>query len=590
MTSRVGQLEVSHSARGLPTYRLEIWHDRLKKHRVIKGPELHVVERKAELQIAEWEERWTQAASRERDRRGREGQKKEQEANKKLAADRTAEAQRELDRLRTVLHETLAVNDVVDWEQLKDRAAFPEPKPSKPRPPSRPQPRSKPLEPAPNDGDYQPRFGLLDKLMASRREVIIAECSARFARDHQRWEQEAKAIDAANSEAEAKYQDDLLKVERAHQLELDAWEQRRAAFLEKQRLNNEAIEKRRAAYMAGSPEAVAEYCDMVLSASSYPDYFPQEYTLDYNSENKILVVDYALPAPSNLPTLREVRFIASRREFVEQQLPEGQAAKLYDDLLYQIVLRTVHELLEADEITALGTVVFNGFVTSIDRRTGNQITACVLSLQARREEFLAINLANVDPKACFKSLKGVGSSQLHSLAAVPPIMKIRRDDGRFVAAHEVASTLDESFNLAAMDWQDFEHLIRQLFEQEFSTAGGEVKITQASRDGGVDAVAFDPDPIRGGKIIIQAKRYAYTVGVGAVRDLYGTVMNEGANKGILVTTSDYGPDAYAFANGKPLLLLNGANLLHMLEKHGHRARIDLQEARRIAMSQPARDW
>ena len=61
-------------------------------------------------------------------------------------------------------------------------------------------------------------------------------------------------------------------------------------------------------------------------------------------------------------------------------------------------------------------------------------------------------------------------------------------------------------------------------------------MTQASRDGGVDAIAFDPDPIRGGKIVIQAKRYAYTVGVSAVRDLYGTLMNEGATKGILVTT------------------------------------------------------
>jgi len=149
----------------------------------------------------------------------------------------------------------------------------------------------------------------------------------------------------------------------------------------------------------------------------------------------------------------------------------------------------------------------------------------------------------------------------------------------------VAHTLDESFNLAAMDWEDFEHLIREIFEKEFSSAGGEVKVTQASRDGGVDAVAFDPDPIRGGKIVIQAKRYTNTVAVGAVRDLYGTVMNEGANKGILVTTSDYGPDAYAFAKGKPLVLLNGANLLHMLEKHGHKARIDLQEARRIAMAE-----
>ena len=58
-------------------------------------------------------------------------------------------------------------------------------------------------------------------------------------------------------------------------------------------------------------------------------------------------------------------------------------------------------------------------------------------------------------------------------------------------------------------------------------------------------------------------------------------MNEGANKGILVTTSDYGPDAYQFAKGKPISLLNGANLLYLLEKHGRRAKIDIAEARRL---------
>ncbi len=136
-----------------------------------------------------------------------------------------------------------------------------------------------------------------------------------------------------------------------------------------------------------------------------------------------------------------------------------------------------------------------------------------------------------------------------------------------------------------MDWEDFEHLIRELFEKEFKATGGEVKVTQASRDGGVDAIAFDPDPIRGGKLVIQAKRYTNTVGVAAVRDLYGTVMNEGATKGILVTTSDYGPDAYEFAKGKPLTLLSGSNLLHLLEKHGHKAKIDIQEAKRILAEQ-----
>lgn len=106
-----------------------------------------------------------------------------------------------------------------------------------------------------------------------------------------------------------------------------------------------------------------------------------------------------------------------------------------------------------------------------------------------------------------------------------------------------------------------------------------MNVTQASADGGVDAIAFDPAPIRGGKIVIQAKRYTNTVGVTAVRDLYGTVMNEGANKGILVTTSDFGPDSYSFAKGKPITLLSGANLLSLLEKHGHKAHINIRDAK-----------
>jgi restriction system protein len=144
----------------------------------------------------------------------------------------------------------------------------------------------------------------------------------------------------------------------------------------------------------------------------------------------------------------------------------------------------------------------------------------------------------------------------------------------------VAHSLDDGCNIAAMDWSDFENLICELFEKEFSDNGGEVKITRSSRDGGVDAVAFDPDPIRGGKIVIQAKRYTNTVGVSAARDLYGTLINEGATKGILVTTADYGPDTYEFIKGKPITLLNGGHLLALLGKHGQKAKINLAEAKK----------
>jgi hypothetical protein len=93
------------------------------------------------------------------------------------------------------------------------------------------------------------------------------------------------------------------------------------------------------------------------------------------------------------------------------------------------------------------------------------------------------------------------------------------------------------------------------------------------------------DIIRGGKTVIQAKRYTNIVPVTAVRDLYGTVLNEGAGRGILVTTSDYGPESYEFAKGKPLVLLNGSHLLSLLEKHGHKAVIDLRAAKRIIAQQ-----
>ena len=132
-----------------------------------------------------------------------------------------------------------------------------------------------------------------------------------------------------------------------------------------------------------------------------------------------------------------------------------------------------------------------------------------------------------------------------------------------------------------MDWEDFEHLCRELFERAFAGSGAEVKVTQASRDQGVDAIVFDPDPLRGGKIVIQAKRYTNTVDVSAVRDLYGAVINEGAVKGILVTTSRYGPESYSFAKDKPLTLLNGNELLGLLEKHGYKFRINLAEAKAL---------
>src|SRR5690606_4713040 len=127
--------------------------------------------------------------------------------------------------------------------------------------------------------------------------------------------------------------------------------------------------------------AITDYCDMVLERSHYPDYFPQSYDLEYSEAVRTLVVDYQLPARGSLSTLKEVRYVASRDALEEKHMTEAQLNKLYDSVMYQIALRTVHELYESDLANVLDSVVFNGYVTDINPATGNEETACIMSLQ-----------------------------------------------------------------------------------------------------------------------------------------------------------------------------------------------------------------
>jgi restriction system protein len=493
-----------------------------------------------------------------------------------------------LDALQNLLTGKLEADPTLDWEGLKAKSPFPSTAPRRPRLPPDPVEGPTPRAPDRSAPRYQAALSFLDRLSPSRKQYKLAMAQCRYDEDMAEW---LKLCDAQC----AQYQTTLdahvaecKKIQEQHSQALTKWNAEKATYYEAQARQHAEIDAFRARYESKDHAAIIEYCERVLSNSDLPACIPREFEFDLNEETCVLLLNCKLPAPGDLPKLAEVKYIQATDTLSERFLTEAQVARLYDDVVYQIALRTMHELFQSDSVQALSVVVFNGIVTSTDRSTGNETTACILSLQASRDAFLGINLAKVDPRACFRQLKGVGSSKMHSITPIAPIMELRRDDPRFVPSYGVADRLNEGHNLAAMDWEDFEHLIREIFEKEFSSGGGEVKVTQASRDGGVDAVAFDPDPIRGGKIVIQAKRYAYTVGVSAVRDLYGTVLNEGASKGILVTTSDYGPDAYEFANGKPLTLLSGSHLLHLLGKHGVSAHINLTEARQIAHDRSAK--
>ena len=317
------------------------------------------------------------------------------------------------------------------------------------------------------------------------------------------------------------------------------------------------------------------YFTDILTRSEYFDLFKK--SISVTIENDIILVDYELPNKDGIYWIKDYKYVKKDKGFKVVMLPETVINKNYENFLYSICLRSIYEICISDKFNAIQSVVFNGFVTAINKANGHEQRVCVLSLQASKADILSLDLKNIDPKTCFKSMKGVSAAKLADITPIQPVLTFNKKDKRFIEGKEIK--MNSGTNLASMDWEDFEHLVRELFEMEFSKNGGDVKVTQASRDGGVDAIAFDPDPIRGGKIVIQAKRYTNTVGVAAVRDLYGTVINEGANTGILITTSDYGHDSYEFAKDKPLKLLNGGHLLALLQKNGMKGYINIQEAK-----------
>jgi len=92
--------------------------------------------------------------------------------------------------------------------------------------------------------------------------------------------------------------------------------------------------------------------------------------------------------------------------------------------------------------------------------------------------------------------------------------------------------------------RSFEELVAELLRRQ----GYEVELTPASRDGGKDIYIASKDSLGSFLYLVECKRFApdRPVGVGLIRQLYGTVQAERATAGIFATTSFFTKDAQEF--------------------------------------------
>ena len=355
----------------------------------------------------------------------------------------------------------------------------------------------------------------------------------------------------------------------------------RANIEEKVRKETALCERLANASEERDPKAIRFLMQITLRRHPLPAALALESDFAIDAQSRIGLCTVEIPDMARLAIVKK-RGRAWSSDWTSVSATEKK--RLSREIPRALCVRAAYLVAMADPKNNFDTVAVNAHQKWFDPATGTPKEGIVASLQATKIDLCDLNPGYLDVDACFKHLAGIATPDMMNASPVRPIFELNKDDQRIVANKDVAANLDRETNLASMPWDDFEHLVRQLFEWMFDSKGIEVNVTRASRDRGVDAIIFDPDPIRGGKYVIQAKRYTRPVDVAAVRDLYGTVMNEGANRGILVSTSSYGPDAYEFAKDKPISLVDGPNLLQLLRKHGRDYRIDLEEARRANTS------
>jgi restriction system protein len=125
--------------------------------------------------------------------------------------------------------------------------------------------------------------------------------------------------------------------------------------------------------------------------------------------------------------------------------------------------------------------------------------------------------------------------------------------------HRLVDQLTSLEKLRETSWKDFEYLVaeafrRQNYQVEYCLGRG--------ADGGVD-LTLRKD---GRTSLVQCKQWkVFSVGAPVIREMFGLMTAEQADEAFIVITGKFTRDALEFAAGKPIRLIDGPQLLALVQ-------------------------
>jgi restriction system protein len=464
-----------------------------------------------------------------------------------------------LTELETLLASTLDEDPYVAFDQLKEPLILPE---------FRPPERLAVVAPAPHESDFMPEpLSGLGALAPGRKRAYTAA----VAQGRAEYERAA----AAHAEAEQRRREQLAQARAEYEAALTRERER----IERQ---HAAVDQMASDFAAGRRKAIADYFRQVLAMQRYPADFPTGAKVAYLPAEQEIIADIDLPLLEAVPELESCDYLPVKKTLRHKKLTASARNGLYQLVIAQMALRTLRCIFAADRGGLISTVACNGYVDTINTATGKPARWCVVSTKVDRDSFDDLDLAHVKPLDCLAYLHAKISKTPEKFLPVQPIIEYPWDDLPYSDELDALADLDTVQNLLNLDGFEFEKLMVQLFEAipEFD----EVRRTRSRADGGIDLVAVNTTPFVGGRVAIQAKRFAphRKVDIAAVREVVGSISQREFNKGIIITTSGFTAAAREEATRLGVELYDCERLLWLLRQHLHREYNVIDHERRKA--------
>jgi len=91
-------------------------------------------------------------------------------------------------------------------------------------------------------------------------------------------------------------------------------------------------------------------------------------------------------------------------EISATSLPKKDQKERYADAVYEVALRNLHEIFEADRAARIQTIALTVASEGLDPATGLQKRTSLVAVAADRESFTTFDLANIVPLATLQHL------------------------------------------------------------------------------------------------------------------------------------------------------------------------------------------